>query len=218
MPFWKQYENLPVPIELTQTYPTGVKTFHCSTGPLKFFLEHSTTLSSSSLYIAQCPLTDLPSSLQSDLPTPDLVTKSGKGDIYDSSLWMGRPPTFTPLHKDPNPNLFLQLAAQKVVRVFPPEVGRAMFDFVQAKLGHAGSASFRGDEMMQGPEREVLEEVVWADWLQGEADREEMEAMRNAGFEALLDLGEALFIPKGWWHSVRGVGSGMNASVNWWFR
>jgi Cupin-like domain len=185
---------------------------------LKFFLEHSTGLSSSSLYIAQYSLTDLPSPLQSDLPTPDLVTKSGKGDIYDSSLWMGRPPTFTPLHKDPNPNLFLQLAGQKMVRVFPPEVGRAMFDIVQAKLGYAGIASFRGDEMMQGPERDFLEEVVWADVPRWDADREEMEAMRNAGFEALLDLGEALFIPKGWWHSVRGVGSGMNVSVNWWFR
>jgi len=30
--------------------------------------------------------------------------------------------------------------------------------------------------------------------------------------------GDALFIPKGWWHSIKSVGIGVTASVNWWFR
>jgi hypothetical protein len=125
---------------------------------------------------------------------------------------MGRPPTFTPLHKDPNPNLFFQLAGQKVIRLFSSEVGRAIFDAVQARLGGPGNATFRGEEMMQGQEREELEEAVWGDGSEG------LKAWQVEGLEARLGMGEALFIPKGWWHSVRGIGAGMNASVNWWFR
>ena len=219
--FWQQYQDITVPIELTQIPLGGEKTFHRSNAPLKIFLAHSIPLqpaikaqsaatARSLLYIAQCPLNDLPVSLQEDLPTPELVLKAGKGDIYDSSLWMGRPPTFTPLHKDPNPNLFVQLAGRKVVRLFNPEVGSAIYDFVQMKLRVQGNANFRGEEMMQGREREELEEAVWGDG----AD----EISMKQGFEVRLGMGNALFIPKGWWHSIRGIGDGMNASVNWWFR
>ena len=226
-PFWQQHQDTTVPLELTQSLPDGTKTFQRSDGPLRLFLEHSTSskpaladntsrlaasLTSSSLYIAQCSLSDLPPSLQADLPAPELVLKAGRGDIYDSSLWMGRPPTFTPLHKDPNPNLFVQLAGQKVIRLFSPEVGGLIFDAVQMKLGGAGNATFRGEEMMQGREREELEEVVWG------GARDGLSIWQTEGLEARLSMGEALFIPKGWWHSVRGVGAGMNASANWWFR
>jgi hypothetical protein len=40
-------------------------------------------------------------------------------------------------------------------------------------------------------------------------------------WETTLYPGDALFIPQGWYHSVRSVGSpaiGINASANWWFR
>jgi hypothetical protein len=66
----------------------------------------------------------------------------------------------------------------------------------------------RGEEMMQGKEKEVLEDVVWnsRNDVSGEC------------WEAELSSGDGLFIPKGWWHSIKGVGTGMTGSVNWWFR
>ena len=135
------------------------------------------------------------------------MQKAGKGDIYDANLWMGLSPTYTPLHRDPNPNLFLQLAGRKVVRLFPPDVGATIFAGVQEKLGRNASSTFRGEEMMQGPEKDLLEREVWEHKEHG-AD----------GYEAVLDHSEALFIPLGWWHSIKGVGKGVTASVNWWFR
>jgi hypothetical protein len=33
---------------------------------------------------------------------------------------IGHPPTYTPLHRDPNPNIFVQLAGEKVVRLLAP--------------------------------------------------------------------------------------------------
>jgi len=157
------------------------------------------------LYIAQAQISDLPPQLKADLPTPNLVLEAGKGDVYDANIWLGCPPTYTPLHKDPNPNFFVQLASEKVVRLFKPNVGLQIFHRVQQEIGANSSASFRGAEMMHGREREALERAVWF-------------APHVEGFEVTVKQGDALFIPKGWWHSIRSVSLDVNASVNWWFR
>ncbi|KAK4111002.1 Clavaminate synthase-like protein [Canariomyces notabilis] len=176
----------------------------------------------SELYIAQASLSLLPEALQSDLPTPALVQQAGKGDVYSSSIWLGLEPTYTPWHRDPNPNLFCQLCGEKVVRLLPPRQGEALFRAVQARLllGHgqvgAESARIRGEEMMQGLERRGLKEAVWGG---GKEDRDE--TMRRDMVQAVVGPGDVLFIPLGWWHSVRSGGEvegRLNGSVNWWFR
>lgn len=186
------------------------------------------------LYIAQQSLSDLPATLQGDLPTPEVVREAGKGDIYASSLWMGVPPTHTPLHKDPNPNLFVQMAGKKVVRMLSPDDGKRVFEAARmriseidkevsrndgaawdggwlgrggGKIGSIGSA-VRDEEMMVGMERVLTEEVVWEEENGGEKV-EDVE-----GVEAELGPGDGLFIPKGWWHSIKGIREGVNASVS----
>jgi hypothetical protein len=166
------------------------------------------TIPTARIYIAQASLTDLPSAMCADLPTPELVLKAGKGDVYDSSIWLGQAPTYTPLHRDPNPNLFVQLAGKKVVRLYEPRAGNAVFSKVQEAIGGSASATMRGEEMMQGREKELLEKEVWSDG----------EDKIGGAWQAELEAGDALFIPKGWWHSVKGLGDGINGSVNWWFR
>jgi hypothetical protein len=181
------------------------QTFHRFSAPLSLFLlASSSTPPLPKLYIAQAQIADLPKQLQDDLPTPLIVRKAGKGDIYDANIWLGLPPTYTPLHKDPNPNLFVQLASTKLVRLFRPHVGAGIFRAVQEKIGGGGNAIFRGEEMMEGRERHALDEAVWRDGREG--------------FEVEVRPGDALFIPKGWWHSIKSVGIGVTASVNWWFR
>lgn len=166
------------------------------------------TIPTAKIYIAQASLADLPMLMCADLPTPELVLKAGKGDIYDSSIWLGQAPTYTPLHRDPNPNLFVQLAGRKVVRLYEPRAGNAVFSKVQEMIGGNASATMRGEEMMQGEEKKLLEKEVWSD----------AQNAIGGAWQAELDAGDALFIPKGWWHSVKGLGEGMNGSVNWWFR
>ncbi|KAL2013762.1 hypothetical protein VTN00DRAFT_1287 [Thermoascus crustaceus] len=219
-----------VPLELTQLSPgsnpaessdASFQRFHA---PLSLFLEWTrstqTQTQSSRLYLAQCKLLDLPQALRDDLPTPSLVSKAGRGDIYDTNVWIGIPPTYTPLHRDPNPNLFVQLAGEKRVRLHAPDVGMGVFARVRQELGQAAShdaAVFRGDEMMQGKERMLLEKAVWGDDEASAVDSASSDGYQE-GYEAHLEAGDGLFIPKGWWHSVKGVGTGFTGSVNWWFR
>ncbi|KAI9376502.1 hypothetical protein BJX61DRAFT_538738 [Aspergillus egyptiacus] len=216
-----------VPLELTQPQSLdsnkqgtdselSFRQFHA---PLSLFLGWITAAESrpqaTRLYLAQCQLLDLPQSLRDDFPTPEIVAKSGKGDVYDTNVWIGYPPTYTPLHRDPNPNLFVQLAGRKVVRLLAPQDGQGVFSQVRAQLGQSSSreaAAFRGEEMMQGRERALLEQAVWGDM--GPAGWVSL----NTGFEAAVEAGDALFIPKGWWHSIKGTGESVTASVNWWFR
>lgn len=167
--YLRKHEDAIVQLELTRKDDQGTHTFEHFQAPLKLFLDAmqqqstateaeaeakaraeiqpaSPTYSSSKahLYLAQSPISELPAPLQADIPIPDLVVRAGKGDVYDANIWMGLPPTYTPLHRDPNPNFFLQLAGSKAVRLFPPDVGREIFDAVQAQLGRDGSAVFRG--------------------------------------------------------------------------
>ncbi|TVY25024.1 Lysine-specific demethylase [Lachnellula hyalina] len=183
-------------------------TFHRFNAPLSLFLHaYKTSLCPRDrLYIAQAQIADLPAQMRDDLPVPRIVREAGRGDVYDANVWMGIPPTYTPLHKDPNPNLFVQLAGWKRVRLFTPGIGVGIFRSVQGKIGRRAEGVFRGEEMMEGPERDVLDEDVWS------------ANARMEGFEVDVGPGEALFIPKGWWHSIKSVGPAVTASVNWWFR
>lgn len=215
-----------VPLELTQALlrtpgrnklenDSGLsfRKFHA---PLSLFLQwireaESQSESSSRLYLAQCQLLDLPQVLRDDFPTPSIVAKAGKGDVYDTNVWIGHPPTYTPLHRDPNPNLFVQLAGRKVVRLLAPRDGQVVFSHVREQLGRSGSreaAVFRAEEMMQGRERALLEQAVWDDVESKKVER------AYEGFEAELEAGDGLFIPKGWWHSIKGMGETVTASVS----
>lgn len=184
-------------------------TFHRFDAPLSLFLRTFDTLPRhrlQGLYIAQAQIPDLPKQLQDDLPTPRIVTEAGKGDIYDKNIWLGLGPTYTPLHKDPNPNFFLQLAGRKTIRMFAPDVGLRIFRDVQEKIGQQASAQIRGEEMMDGPEKSALKFATWSPEARMEC------------FEFTLRPGQAVFMPKGWWHTVKGGRFAVNASVNWWFR
>ncbi len=161
-------------------------------------------------YLAQAPVSAFPPAFQADLPRPDLVTEVGKGDIYETNLWMGLAPTYTPLHRDPNPNLLVQLAGYKIVRLLAPDDGLEIFAQVQEAVGKTGtSASFRGEEMMKGREKNLLEARIWDDKPVPHGCLHP-----NMGFEVRLGCGDGIYIPQGWWHSIKGIGNGITASVS----
>ncbi|KAK3349260.1 cupin-like domain-containing protein [Lasiosphaeria hispida] len=171
------------------------------------------------LYIAQTPLEMLPPEMHADAHRPHLLDLLAI-DVYNSSIWMGLQPTYTPFHNDPNDNLFCQVRGSKVVRLLPPERGNALFFQVKAEIAaqlkregrislfRPASPGVRGEEMMQWREREAFHKAVWS------------EQAPVGILEARLNPGDMLFIPRKWWHSVQSVGTrgALNVSMNWWFR
>ncbi|KAK6858250.1 Lysine-specific demethylase 8 [Apiospora arundinis] len=171
--------------------------------------QENSTMRYKRLYIAQMPINELTPELQLDLEAPQLLQSSATPcDVYNTSIWLGLEPTYTPWHRDPNPNFFMQLVGQKTLRLLPPSPGADVFKQVQNAIGSTNNSRIRGTEMMQGPERSALHDAVWGN----DAPKEIC--------EATLGPYDCLFIPKGWWHSVKsGHEDGhLNASVNWWFR
>ena len=214
-------DNALVPLELTQTRHVNqghsTKDFKRFKAPLKLFLDwvHLASLQSFEkrlcgprLYLAQANVSDLPAQLRADLPVPRLVLESGNGDVYNANIWLGLSPTNTPLHCDSNPNLFVQLAGKKIVRLLSPDDGAEVFRVVKKATATSNSKAIRGDEMMRGPENQILEEMIWGSKLS------DVEQQDLQGIEALLGPGDGVFIPKGWWHSIKGIENSLTASVS----
>jgi hypothetical protein len=181
--------------------------------PLRHFLTHLSHPRSADsdpslphLYLAQTPLSHLPPVFSRDLPTPPPLPLHLR-----PTLWLGfSAGIHTPLHTDPDNNLFVQLCGRKQLRVINPVVGAGV-----VPDGGGGGVVVGGtrrkvglaEEDFVGAERERIDAIVWGDG--SELD----------GYSAELHAGDAVFIPRGWWHAVRGVEEeGVAASVNWWFR
>lgn len=175
------------------------------------------------LYLAQQPP---PAHLVSSFTLPSSSSSPLPSRTAKTSLWLGYTPTTTPLHRDPDDNVLCQLAGRKIVRLCEPARGQDVLDAVRG--GSRRGSKMRGEEMMRpgpGGERDALEARVW-DAVVDDDD--------GQWWEARIEEGQGLFIPRGWWHAVRGrrrvektrEGAAasvkekeeLNASVNWWFR
>ena len=185
-----------------------------------------------SLYLAQH---STPAFLAPSLPTPSIVKNAGKGDIYGHALWLGTTPTDTPLHRDPNGNLFVQLTSRKVIRMTTPAIGKGLVELAQQAGGNPNPTvgNLQGEEMMTGKAKELLDLVVFGNPFGKDKARlaaeqgewEKWEQLRDGMLECVVEPGDGVWIPKGWYHAVKGVAASgreddreISASVNWWFR
>jgi hypothetical protein len=168
-------------------------------------IQHS---SGTTIYLTQTPLSTLPSQMITSLNVP-AVHSLVPLDLVNSSIWLcfsGKP--LTPLHRDPYANLFVQLAGRKKIRLLQPDDGLCIWTHVRQQLGADASSQgrMRGEEMMVGEEAKLMNEIVWQD---AGTTRESVEA-----WEAELEEGDAVFIPKKWWHTLEGTSEGINGSVS----
>ncbi|KAK0715680.1 hypothetical protein B0H67DRAFT_610429 [Lasiosphaeris hirsuta] len=175
-----------------------------------------TTTPTTTAYLAQHPLLSQLPALRADVLIPDYCYSAPPGHPTDPSqdqpeldapqlnAWLGPAGTITPLHTDPYHNLLVQVVGRKYVRLYAPwETGR-----MRAR-GREG-----GVEMGNTSEVDVGVVEGWDDDEGGRGEGDE--GFSEVPFlDCILEPGNTLYIPIGWWHYVRGLSVSFSVSF-WW--
>ncbi|KAI0874651.1 hypothetical protein GGS24DRAFT_331790 [Hypoxylon argillaceum] len=214
--------------EFLHTYidPTSV---HSTTNPPPTHTNpapHNTTLPlNPTAYLAQHQLfTQLPS-LRADILIPDYCYTAPPPHPLSPTLaqpelaapllnaWLGPPGTISPLHTDPYHNVLAQAVGRKYVRLYAPRETPRL----------AARGRERGVEMGNTSRVDVGVLEGWDAGKNGGSEEggeamseEEIEAFKAIPFvDCILEPGDALYIPIGWWHYVRGLSVSFSVSF-WW--
>lgn len=182
-------------------------------------------------YLAQHPLlTQLPA-LRADITIPDLCYTSPppnpfhKGPAAEEvdepklNAWFGPAGTITPLHTDPYHNLLVQVVGRKYVRLYGPWEGKRM----RPRGKEGGIDMSNTSEWDVGVEEGWDERPVGSDsddeTGQGEGDGDldsSAAAFKDIPYvDCILEPGDTLYIPVGWWHYVRSLSVSFSVSF-WW--
>ncbi|KAK8867881.1 Clavaminate synthase-like protein [Apiospora arundinis] len=182
-------------------------------------------------YLAQHPLlTQLPA-LRNDILVPDLCYTSPPPHPTDSSkdqpevdepmlnAWFGPPGTITPLHNDPYHNLLVQVVGCKYVRLYSPlhnEQMQARGKEDGVEMGNTSSLDVGALEGWDQPaqDQQQLQLPLSPD---GQVSEERIrQAFKDVPYvDCILNPGDTLYIPIGWWHYVRGLSVSFSVSF-WW--
>ena len=138
---------------------------------------------------------------------PALVAEGGFGvplyvgdDVGAVNVWIGTAGTKTRLHYDAYNNLLCQVAGYKFVRLFSPSQSGLLYTIAGGASGGVG------------PDAQGNISAVDVEHPDGTAHPRFGDAQP---FDCVLGPGDALFIPKGWWHYVRSLS--VSVSVNFWW-
>ncbi|KFY45387.1 hypothetical protein V494_00965 [Pseudogymnoascus sp. VKM F-4513 (FW-928)] len=190
-------------------------------------------------YLAQHNLFSQIPALRSDILIPDVCWLDPPPPHFSSPLtaqhaaaakldepllnaWFGPAGTISPLHVDPYHNILAQVVGRKYVRLYGPrETGRL------APRGEEGGVDMGNTSAIDVGAWEGWDELPEDDGEDEEMGMEGREARRERYKERFKEFGEAnyvdvvleegefLYIPVGWWHYVRSLSVSFSVSF-WW--
>lgn len=172
-------------------------------------------------YLAQYELFRQIPRLRNDIQIPDycwvetpahpthIAKDQPKLEEPSLNAWFGPAKTITPLHTDGYHNLLCQVVGTKYVRLYSPhcteilkpredEGGVDMSNTSSLDIGVIEGWDERNEDMSEQElkyQREALQDVDY--------------------FECILEPGDTLLIPMGWWHYVRSLSVSFSVSF-WW--
>lgn len=127
-------------------------------------------------------------------------------DEPDLNVWFGPPGTITPLHTDPYHNLLVQVVGRKYVRLYSPAETPRM-----RPRGSEGGVDMSNTSMWDVG----AEEGWYCDVKEGGGEKSLAEFKEIPFVDCILEPGDTLYIPIGWWHYVQGLSASFSVSF-WW--
>ncbi|KAL8793455.1 MAG: hypothetical protein Q9195_003938 [Heterodermia aff. obscurata] len=164
-------------------------------------------------YLAQHDLFSQIPSLRNDISIPDYCFTDPpphpEGGAKDQRItphleepllnaWFGPAGTVSPLHTDPYYNILCQVVGKKYVRLYNPDQTDKLYPRgVEGGINMSNTSELD----VEGKEDELLQKFP---------------LFREAQYvETILEEGQCLYIPVGWWHYVRSLT--MSFSVSFWW-
>ncbi|KKY17771.1 putative jumonji domain containing 5 [Phaeomoniella chlamydospora] len=159
------------------------------------------------------------------------------------NIWFGPPWTISPLHHDPYHNLLAQVFGKKYIRLYAPQYSSRLFPrsatetAPDASLNNEASIPAvnryaqtshpdRPDDSVIKPEAPEPKTIDMSNTSQIDFSQIETSPFEDWDevypglssvpyVECVLEEGEMLYIPIGWWHYVRSCSTGISVSF-WW--
>lgn len=176
-------------------------------------------------YLAQHDLFAQIPSLRNDICIPDYcytappplshLQKRQTPQLSEPLLnaWLGPAGTVSPLHTDPYHNILCQVVGRKYVRLYSPDQTEKLYP---RGMEQGGVVDMSNTSQVDNVE---VEDFVEAGDKKGRGQGEEEDRFplfRTASYqETILNEGECLYIPAGWWHYVRSLSISFSVSF-WW--
>jgi len=136
------------------------------------------------------PMAQLPNSLRRDAPPPRYFAEAS---WHDSNIWIGAVGTVAPMHRDLADNLHALVCGRKrFTLVAPRQSGQVYPNRLFDRFPNGCRIDIEHPDFTRFPKLRAVETLV-----------------------AELEPGDAIYIPRRWWHHVRTLA--VSTSVNFWW-